>query len=100
MRDEELTAAGVLPVERHAHGPAQVWSLVDLVSNRVAWPAFTVSARVAVLHDEVGHDAMNRNPGEESFTSERDEVGDGQRRIEHRQFELDGPLVCLDERTR
>ena len=71
VRDEELAAAGVLPVERHADGAAQIRPLVDLVANRVARPALAVAARIAVLHDEVGHDAVDRDAVEEALPRQR-----------------------------
>ena len=62
VRDEELAAAGVRPVERHADGSAQVGPLVELVANRVAGSAFAVAARIAGLDHEVGHHAMEGQP--------------------------------------
>ena len=47
------------PAEGHAERAPQVRPLVHLVANRVAWPAFPVAARIAVLDDEVADDAMD-----------------------------------------
>src|SRR5262245_44299142 len=96
MRDEELAAAGVGPVERHADGPAQIRTLVQLVANRVAGSAFTVAARIAALDDEVLDDAMEGDAVEESLACKRDEVVRRQRRIEHRQLDLNQPAVRFD----
>ena len=60
--------------ERHADGAAQERALVQLVANRVAGPAFAVAARIAVLHDEVRHDAVDLQAVEEALARERDEV--------------------------
>src|SRR6267143_4629588 len=100
MRDEELAPAGVLPVERHSHRAAEVWQLVQLVANRVAGPAFPVATRIAVLDDEVGNHAVNRDAVEEPLARELDEVGDGERRVRDGQLDLDGAAIELDERVR
>src|SRR5262245_8767120 len=100
MRDEELAAAGILPVESHADGAAQIGPLIELVSNRIARTTLAVSAWVAILDDKVGHDAVKGNPVEEALARQRDEVGDCQRRIEHCQLELDGPLIGVDKSSR
>src|SRR5437667_11471070 len=100
MRDEELAAAGVLPVERHADRTAKVWQLVQFIANRVPRPTVTIAARVAVLDDEVGDHAMDGNAVEEASVSEVDEVGDGDRRVRDRQLDLDRAAVRLDKRMR
>src|SRR5207245_187888 len=76
------------PIERHADGSAEVWTLVQLVADRVAGPAFAVAAGIAVLHDEIGHDAVNAETVEESLSSQRDEILDRHRRVEDRQLNL------------
>ena len=70
-------------------GPAQIRTLVDLVANRVAWSAFAVPARVAVLHDEVGDDAMYGDAVEEPLARQRHEVVHRQRRVGDGQLHLD-----------
>ena len=98
--DEPLAAAGVLPVERHPHGSAQVRQLVQLVANRVARAAFAVAARVAALNDEVGHHAMDRDAVEEALVRQVDEVRHRQRRVGDRQLDLDRAAIGRDKRMR
>ena len=81
-------------------GAAQIGALVQFVANRVARSAFAVAARIAGLHDEVGHDAMERQAVEESLAGERDEVLDRQRRVEHGELELNEAAIGFDERLR
>ena len=87
-------------IERHADGAAQVRPLVQLVANRVAGPAFAVAARIAVLHDEVGHDAVDAEAVEVALARQRDEVLDRQRRVEHRQLDLNRAAIGVDVHLR
>ena len=87
-----------LPRQRHADRAAQERPIVELVANRVAGPALAVAARIAVLHHEVRHDAVDLQAVEEALARQRHEVVRRQRRIEHRQLELDRALRRLDER--
>src|SRR5687768_9137988 len=100
MRDEELTAAGVFPVERHPYCAAKVGQLVQLVANGVARPAFPIAARVSSLDDEVGNEPVNRVVVEKSLSRERDEVRHRQWGINHRELELDRAFVGVDEGAR
>src|SRR6188472_3563669 len=100
MCDEELTAPGVFPIERHSHSALQVGQLVQLVADGVARPAFSVTARIAGLHHEVRNEPMNRVVAEESLPGERNEVRNRQWRIDHRELELDRALVGVDEGAR
>jgi cyclophilin family peptidyl-prolyl cis-trans isomerase len=59
VRDEELAASGVFAGKRHPHGASQVGALIDFIANGVAGATFAVAARVAILDDEVGNDAMD-----------------------------------------
>src|SRR5919204_1614299 len=100
MRDEELTAAGVGPVERHADGASQVRALVDLIADGVTGPAFAVAARISVLNDEVGYHAVNAQAVEEILSSKRHEVLDRQRRIDDGELDLNRATVGIDVRLR
>src|SRR5688572_12746372 len=100
MRDEELAAAGVFPVERHADGAAQVRTLVDLVANREAGAAFAVAAWIAALDHEVGHDAMEGEAVEESAPGERDEVVNRERRVSDREIDVNPAASRLDRCAR
>ena len=64
----------------------------------IAGPAFAVAARIAALDDEVGHDPVNAEAVEEALARERDEVLDRQRRVEHRQLDLDGSAIGVEIR--
>src|SRR5262249_49942493 len=64
-RHEELAAAGVAEVEGDADCAADEGRGGELVGHGVAGAAFPIAARVACLHDEVGHDAMDLHPIEE-----------------------------------
>ena len=88
------------PVERHADGAAQVRPLVQLVANRVARPAFAVAARIAVLHHEVRHDAVDAEAVEVALARQRDEVLDRQRRVEHGELDLNRAAIGVDVRLR
>ena len=70
---------------------AQVGPLVDLVADRVAGPALAVAPRIAILHHEAGHHAMDQAV-EEAAPRQRHEVADGQRRVEHRELDSIVPL--------
>src|SRR5262245_61292695 len=96
MRDEELAAAGICPVERHPDRPAEKRLLVALVANRVAGTSFAVATWIAALDDEVGHHPMDGDAVEESLARERDEVLGGQRRVEHSQLNLDGASIGVE----
>src|SRR5688500_15100218 len=100
MGDEELTATGVGKVERHPDSSTQVWTLVELVADRVARPALAVTSRITALNHEVGDHAMERQAVEEMFLRQRHEVFDRQGCIEHRQLDLDRSLVGVDIRLR
>src|SRR5205085_1299544 len=76
--------------------PAQIRPFVELVPDRVARTAFPVAARIAVLHDEVGHDAVDAQPIEEPLAGERDEALDGERRVEDRQLDLNRAAIGVD----
>ena len=54
---------------------------VDLVADRVTGSPAAVSARVAGLHDEVRHDAVDHDPVEETLRGERAKVLDRQRGV-------------------
>src|SRR5215203_3790599 len=97
MSDEELAAPSVFPIERHPHCALKVGQLVQLIANRVAWPAFSVTARIAGLHNEVGDEPMNGVIAEKSLPRQRHEVRNGQWGIDDRELELDGALVGVDE---
>ena len=62
MGDEELAAAGVGPVERHADRATQVRPHIDLVADAVAGAPFTVAPRVPVLHHEIRNDRGGSPP--------------------------------------
>src|SRR5262249_2527949 len=96
VRDEELTAARVGPVEGHADRATQIGTLVQLVAAGIARSSGSVSPRIAPLHDEIRYDAMNRDVVEKSFARQGDEVLDGLRRIEHRHLNLNRSPVGLD----
>src|SRR6187200_108497 len=100
VRDEKLAAASVPPRQRHPDRAPQVRFMVQFVANRVAGPAVAVAAWVPSLYDEVGHDAVERQPVEVTFARERDEVGGGDRRVEHIELYFDRALRRLDEHVR
>src|SRR5690242_773054 len=56
--DEPLAHAGIRAGERHAEHGGVVAVAIDLVADGAARTAEAVTARVAVLHNEVGHDPM------------------------------------------
>src|SRR5678816_2481000 len=96
MRDEELAAARIFPIERHSDRAAQIWQLVQFVTNRIAGSAFPITPRIAVLHDEVRHDAMNRHPVEEPLACQLDEIGDRERSIADGQLDFNGATIGLN----
>src|SRR2546428_10483173 len=96
MGDEELAAAGVGPIERHADGPSKVRTLVQLVADRVTRSSFAVAAGIAILDDETGHDAVDAEAVEETLACERHEIVDGQWSIEDGQLDLDRAAVGVD----
>ena len=74
---------------------------VDLVADGVAGAAVAVAAGVAVLGDEVGHDAVKARAVEVAGLHEPEIVGDGEGRVGGEELELDGALlVHLDEDVR
>ena len=81
MGDKPLRAAGVFAGEGHADGAAFVRDHVDLAADRPAGAAVAVAARVAVLHDEVRHDAMHFEAVEVTAPGELDEIVHGERRV-------------------
>src|SRR5215468_7673272 len=93
VRDEELAAARVFPVERHADSSTQIWQLVQLIADRVAWATVAVAPGIAVLNHEIGHHTVNRSPIEKSLADEIDEVGDGQRRVRDRELDFNRPAI-------
>src|SRR5256885_16247683 len=100
MRDEELTAPGVPPIERDADCPAQIWPLANLIADGVARSALTVPSRIPALHDEVRYNAVEREAPIEPPLHERHEVVDHQWRIEYGELNLHGAPVRIDERLR
>src|SRR5438552_18655680 len=96
MRDEKLAAASVRPIECHTHGASQVWTLIQLVSNRVARPAFAVPSRISSLDHEVRHNAMDHHVVEKTLARQRHEILNGLWRIEHGHLELNRPSVRID----
>src|SRR5689334_8386110 len=56
--DEPLAHAGIRAGQRHAEHGGVVAVAVDLVADGAARTAEAIAARVAILHYEVGHDAM------------------------------------------
>src|SRR5580765_7227614 len=96
MRDEELTPAGIRPVERHADRTSQVRPLTELVADREAGSAFSVAARITALHDEIGDHAMKRQAVEELLPRQRDEGVDGLRCVEHGELDLNQAAIHLE----
>ena len=101
VRDEELAAAGIGPVERHADGAAQVGTLVELVANRVA--------RARLRHRRADRRPARRSSGTTRWIGDAAEVAlrassmncaHGERRVEHRQLDLDRALVGVDVELR
>src|SRR5207247_10365141 len=88
MRDEELAAAGIGPIERHADGATQIGPLAELVADRESGSAFAVAPRIPTLYDEVGDDTVKREPVEKLLARERHERLHRERRVEHGQLDL------------
>src|SRR5262245_44204073 len=97
MRDEPLTAARVGPrIERHADRPAQIRTLIELVTDRITRSTLAVAARIAILDDEVGDDAMEAQAVEVAAPREGDEVLDRQRRVDDRELDLNQPAIGFE----
>src|SRR5262245_44784081 len=97
MRDEELAAAGVLPVERDADDAAQVRLLTEFVANRETRAALAVAAGIAALDHEIGNDAVKRQAIVEALAGEGHERLDRQRRIDDIKLDLNRAAVGVDE---
>src|SRR5262245_64389385 len=61
MAKKELAATGVFARERHADRSALIKMLIDLAADLIAGSAVAIAARVAALHNEVRHDAMEHD---------------------------------------
>src|SRR5688572_20378048 len=97
MGDEELAAAGIAPqVQRHADDTAEVRALIELVPNRIAGATVAIALRIAGLNHEIRDHAMNGEAVEESLPCEGHETLDGERRIQHRQLDLDRSSIGVD----
>ena len=89
--EEELRAVGVGAAVGHGEDAGAVVPQAghELVGQQVAGPALPGAERIAALHDKVGHDAVEGEPGEkrdarlraEGALGEAREIGDGQRRL-------------------
>ena len=99
--DEPLAIAGVRARERHAEHRRVVPVAVDLVPNGAAGAAEPVAARIAVLHDEVGHHPVPAVPVEEAPVHQPQEVVHRERRVGAEQLDLDRPApLRLDHDVR
>src|SRR6266436_494388 len=77
MRDEPLRAAGIFSRERHANRAAFVRHLVYLATNLIAGAAIAITARIAILHNEVRDDTMHCDAVEIIALRELNEIVDG-----------------------
>ena len=97
MRDEVLAPAGIGPrIEGHADRAAQVRPFIQLVADGVPGSALTVTARVAILDHEVRDDPVEAEAVEKAFARERDEVLDGERRVDDGELDLNRAAIGLD----
>src|SRR5215218_8039769 len=97
MRDEELAAASVLPVEGDADDATEVRLLTEIVANCETRTALSVAPRIAALDDEVGNDAVEGQAVVEPIAGQRDERFHRQRRIDHRELDLNRAAIGIDE---
>src|SRR6478736_5448998 len=74
VRHEELASPRVRPGQRHTQRASRVPMRVQLVPNGIPRSAISVPARVAGLHDEIGHHPMEGLPVEVTAPREGDEV--------------------------
>jgi hypothetical protein len=81
MRDEPLRAARVFARQRHSDRAALVRHHIYLAANLPARTAVAVAARVAVLHHEIRHDAVNRQTVEIIRFRQFDKIINRQRRV-------------------
>src|SRR5207247_1995842 len=95
--DVELRARGVRVLAAgHGERAAHVLVRVELGRNGVARAPGAGALRAAALHDETGHDAVERQAVVEALPRQRDEVLDGLRRVLREEFQAD--LVAVLER--
>src|SRR4249920_4165579 len=98
MGDEILASTRIRPrIERHADGASKIRPLVQLVADGKTRPAFAISARIAVLHHEIGDDAVHAEAVEETPLRELDEVLDRERGVEDRQLDLNRPAIRVEK---
>ena len=77
--------------------PVKARPVVQLVADREAGAPLPVTPRIAGLHDEVRHDAVEGHAGVEAPARQRHEVRRGQRRVQDGQLDLDGAAARVDE---
>src|SRR6266568_4349292 len=102
MRDEVLAAAGVGTGERHADGAHVVPHRIDFVAEHEPRPRSTpsVTPRIAVLYDEVRHDAMPAHAVEEAPLDEAQECGHGDRGLGGQELDVEPATVGLQNDVR
>src|SRR5204862_8006970 len=72
-RDEPLASPRVSPVQREAEGSPKVRERTEFIAHGVTGPAVPVTARLAILDDKAGHDAVHGQPVEVTGTRLVDE---------------------------
>ena len=81
MRHEPLRAAGIFSRKRHADRAALIRRFVYLATNLIARAAVAIAARIAILNNKVGNDAMDCEAVEVTSLRELNKIVHSQRRV-------------------